>query len=80
MKMMNIHEAKTHFSKIIQRILNGEVVVIGKAGKPVAKIIPYAEGEAERTPGGSWRGKIKLADDFDALPPELEDAFYGTSD
>ena len=72
---VNVHQAKTHFSKLLERVRRGEEVIVAKAGKPVAKLVPLAGDGARRTPG-SARGKIVVADDFDApLPEDLQDAF-----
>jgi prevent-host-death family protein len=74
----NIHEAKTHFSRLVQRVLAGEEVVIAKAGKPVAKIVPV-EPERLREPD-RYRGRVRIAKDFDApLPADLLDSFEGRS-
>ena len=73
--IVNVHEAKTHFSKLLERVRQGEEIIVAKAGKPVAKLVPVGEGAALRVPG-SARGKIAVAEDFDApLPDELLDAF-----
>lgn len=74
MSMVNIYEAKTQFSKLIERVAAGEEVVIAKAGRPVAKLVPWSETDAPRTPGG-WEGKVVIHDDFDELPPDLAEAF-----
>jgi prevent-host-death family protein len=66
---VNIHEAKTHFSKLITRVLAGEEVVIARAGTPVARLVPAAQRAARRLPG-SARGKLALAPDFDEPLPE----------
>jgi prevent-host-death family protein len=78
MDKFNIHEAKTHFSKLIERVLAGEEIVIGKAGKPVAKLVPYVENLQPRKPG-AWKGKVWLAPDWDSpeTNKEIEDLFYG---
>ncbi len=74
---INIHEAKTHLSKLLLRVMAGEEIVIAKAGKPVARIVPFEPKPAQRVPG-SAKGKIWIAPDFVApLPPELLDAFEG---
>ena len=67
MKITNIHKAKTRFSQLIERAQASEEVIIAKAGVPVAKLIRYDEGDAPRQPG-FWRGKVRIADDFDELP------------
>ncbi len=76
MEVVNVHEAKTHLSKLLQRVEAGEEIVIARAGKPAAKLVPFVRSRGPRV-GGQWRGKIWIADDFDDLPPELEAAFYG---
>lgn len=74
--MMNVHEAKTHFSRLLERVSQGEEVVIAKAGRPVAKLVPYRKSSADRVPG-SWRGRVSISDDFDDLPPDIAAAFRG---
>jgi prevent-host-death family protein len=74
--MTNIHEAKTHFSKLIERVAAGEEIVIGKAGKPVARLVPYKETPPRRKPG-SMKGKIRIAHDFDELPDDVLAVFKG---
>ncbi len=77
MKTVNIHQAKTHLSKLIARVRKGEEIVLAKAGKPVAKIVPLDAGPKRRVPG-SARGQFTMSDDFDApLPDEILDAFEG---
>lgn len=73
---VNVHEAKTHLSRLLERVESGEEIVIGRAGRPVAKLVPYRQSEGPRTPGG-WEGRVRVADDFDGLPPELVAAFRG---
>ncbi len=79
MQITNIHDAKTHLSRLIDRVLQGEEIVIGKAGKPVAKLVPYRREKKVRQPGGSWKGKIKMRRNFDELPKEWLDTFLGES-
>jgi prevent-host-death family protein len=76
MPMVNIHEAKTNFSRLVERAERGEEIVIGRSGRPVARLVPYHESRAPRTPGG-WEGRVTIAADFDELPPDLEAAFAG---
>lgn len=78
MHIVNIYEAKTHLSELLRSVQKGEEVLIGKAGKPLAKLVPYKKLQNPRQPG-LWQGKVKIADDFDELPPELYDAFTGKS-
>ncbi len=77
MAIVNIHEAKTHLSKLVQRATAGEEIIIAKAGKPVAKLIPYESNSEPRRAGGSWKGKVWMADDFDELPEDIAAAFRG---
>jgi prevent-host-death family protein len=73
---VNVHEAKTHLSKLLERVLLGEEVVIAKAGKPVAKLVPIPE-ERPRFRIGSAKGEFVVPDDFnDPLPKEIESLFY----
>jgi len=74
MKITNISEAKAQLSALIEKVLAGEDVIIGKAGKPVAKLIRYEHNRQTRQPG-ALKGKIKIADDFDELPEDIEKAF-----
>jgi len=74
MQTVNISEAKAQLSALIEKVLSGEVVVIGKAGKPVAKLIRY-ENSAEKRRPGALRGKIHIGDDFDTLPDDIAEAF-----
>ena len=72
MSQFNIHEAKTHLSKLIEKVKNGEEVVIAKDNKPVAKLILFDEEKSERKLG-SAKGLIKISNDFDAPLPEFEE-------
>ena len=73
---VNVHEAKTHFSKLLERVAVGEEVIIAKAGKPVAKLVPIPS-ERPRFKLGSAKGEFVVPDDFnDPLPKEIEDLFY----
>ncbi|MFF6793041.1 type II toxin-antitoxin system Phd/YefM family antitoxin [Streptomyces filamentosus] len=73
-RQYNVHEAKTHFSKILEAVATGEEVIISKAGEPVAKVVPLA-GKVHRTDYGSLKGRITVADDFDELPEGWDEAF-----
>jgi prevent-host-death family protein len=77
--MVNIHEAKTHFSKLVSRAENGEEIVISRAGKPVVKLVAYQEKKQPRKPG-ALKGKIWMAPDFDEYDKEIEKLFYGEYD
>lgn len=74
---VNIHEAKTNFSKLLQRVALGEEITIAKAGVPVARLVPIQNKPATR-PLGLYRGQIWVGDDFDApLPEDILAGFLG---
>ena len=74
MKITNISEAKAQLSALIEKVIAGEEVIIGKAGKPVARLIRYERNRQARQPG-ALKGKITIADDFDTLPEDIAKAF-----
>ena len=79
MHTINIHEAKTHLSKLLEEVSKGGEIVIAKSGKPVAKLTGISPAKPIRKPG-FLKGKIEIADDFDApLPGDILDAFEGKS-
>ena len=74
---VNIHQAKTHLSRLLQRVAAGEEITIARAGVPVARLVAATPVKAVR-PLGFARGEVWVADDFDApLPDDLLKAFYG---
>lgn len=77
MRIVNMHEAKTHLSRLVDRAAKGEPFVIARAGKPMVKVIPFdapAEGEAQRI--GFMDGLIEVPDDFDQLGAEEIEALF----
>jgi prevent-host-death family protein len=66
---VNVHEAKTHLSRLLDRVAAGEEIVIAKAGKPMAKMVPIEKPQADRVPGLD-KDIIQIPDDFDAPLPE----------
>jgi prevent-host-death family protein len=72
--VVNMHHAKTHLSRLVELVESGEEVVIARAGKPVARLVPYQARRSPRQPG-LWRGQVRIAPDFDATDDELLDAF-----
>jgi prevent-host-death family protein len=76
MRVVNIYEAKTHLSRLVDQVAAGEEIVIARAGKPLAKLVPY-QAEAHPREPGYWRGKVHIAADFDVLPDALAAAFRG---
>ncbi|CAN7148044.1 type II toxin-antitoxin system Phd/YefM family antitoxin [Neorhizobium tomejilense] len=82
MKTVNIHEAKTHLSRLVEEAAKGEAFVIAKAGKPMVKVVPLEEapvGEPKKKRRvGFLKGQISVPDDFDTMfAKEIEDMFYG---
>jgi prevent-host-death family protein len=69
---VNVHDAKTHFSKLIQQVLNGEQVIIAKAGEPVALLSPLSTQIACRVPGNDT-GKVIITSAFDEPLPEFNE-------
>ena len=73
--IVNVHEAKTHLSRLLESVRRGEEVVIGKGGRPIARLVPIEQARARRVPG-SARGRFRMSRAFDApLPKRLVDAF-----
>ncbi|HEX4044517.1 MAG TPA: type II toxin-antitoxin system Phd/YefM family antitoxin [Gammaproteobacteria bacterium] len=71
MRTVNIHDAKTHFSQLVDTVMQGKTIIIAKAGKPAAKLCPITPSQPKRR-FGVLKGKIMIADDFDApLPDDL---------
>ena len=70
---VNIHEAKTHLSRLIERVEAGEEVVIARAGRPVARLVAYRARREPRVPG-IWRGLVTIHPDFDDPIPEFFEA------
>ena len=79
MKTINIHEAKTHLSRFIERVSQGESFIIGKAGKPMAVLSPFLSTTKPRKPG-SMKGRIWLSDDFEADDDLIADLFDGKTE
>jgi prevent-host-death family protein len=73
---VNVYEAKTRLSQLIDRAAAGEEIVIARAGRPVARLVALADAPRRREPG-AWRGKVTMAADFDELPREVDAAFRG---
>jgi len=72
--VINTHEAKTHLSKILDDVGKGKEFIIGKAGIPIAKLIPFKPSHQERK-GRQLKGKIKIGKNFDKLPKEFLNYF-----
>lgn len=73
----NLYEAKTSLSRLVDRAASGEEIILAKAGKPLAKLVPLQRPSQPRKPGG-WEGRVRISEDFDApLPAEIQKAFEG---
>jgi prevent-host-death family protein len=76
MHSVNIHEAKTHLSRLLEEVQQGKEIIIAKAGKPIARLTAYENATPPlRVPGG-LEGQIWISPDFDDPDPELEKLFY----
>lgn len=74
--LVNMHQAKTHLSRLVEQAAAGEEIIIGKAGRPVARLVAYKADRGPRVPG-SMKGRIRMAEDFDETPAWLIDSFEG---
>ncbi len=75
MTQVNVYEAKTQLSRLLDRALEGEEVVIARAGRPLVRLVPVQESGGRRPGRGAWAGQARLADDFDVTPPNVLAAF-----
>jgi len=74
--LVNMHEAKTHLSRLVDDVSKGNEVILGKAGRPVARLVPYVADQVPRRPG-RWAGRVRMSADFDTTPDWFLDAFEG---
>ena len=74
MRQVNVHQAKTELSKLLEEVESGERVVIARAGKPVAVLVPF-KAAVKRRQFGLYKGKVNVHDDFDELPDDIAEAF-----
>lgn len=78
MRIVNMHEAKTKLSSLVEAALGGEEVIIARAGTPLVKLVPVRRDTRPRQPG-RFKGKIRMAADFDQTPEAVIDAFEGNA-
>lgn len=71
-KFVNIHDAKTNLSKLLERVMLGEEIIIAKANKPIARLLPIEAAPFQRVPGND-AGKVIIAPDFDAPLQEFDE-------
>lgn len=76
MTIVNVHQAKSQLSKLMEQVESGEEVVIARAGKPAVRLVPFSMPGKERK-AGIWRNQVSIAEDFDTLPDEWMEAFEG---
>jgi len=74
MEIANIHQAKSQLSRLVERAMAGEEVIIARAGKPMVRLVPVDADESPRV-GGQWRGRVRISEDFDELPADIASAF-----
>ncbi len=82
METINIHEAKTHLSRLMEKVSKGESFIIAKAGKPIGKLVPLDDADTPKKRRiGFMKGEIVMPDDFDTMmADEIEEMFYGNPD
>ncbi|HWA52546.1 MAG TPA: type II toxin-antitoxin system prevent-host-death family antitoxin [Solirubrobacterales bacterium] len=74
MAEIGMHEAKSTLSKLVERVEGGEEIVITRRGAPAARLIPAQRGEGFASLAGTWRDRVRIADDFDELPDDLAES------
>lgn len=75
MTQFGMHEAKTKLSQLVERAESGEEIVIARNGKPAVRLEPVRAASSLASVRGAWRGRVKMAEDFDQLPPDIAEAF-----
>jgi prevent-host-death family protein len=75
-EIVNMHQAKTTLSRLVERARAGEEIIIAKAGEPLVTLVPVKRRIKPRVPG-KWRGTVWMAEDFAELPDDILDAFEG---
>jgi prevent-host-death family protein len=75
MAQVGMHEAKTKLSQLVERAESGEDIIIARNGKPVVRLVPVASASSLESVRGAWRGRVRLAEDFDELPDDIAEAF-----
>lgn len=69
-----MHEAKTQLSRLVERVEAGEDIVIARHGRPVARLVPAPQASSLEAVRGAWRGRVRIAEDFDELPEDVAEA------
>jgi prevent-host-death family protein len=73
-EIANLQQAKAQLSRLVERALEGEEVIIARAGTPVVRLVPIRQDDSPRQ-GGQWKGKVRIAPDFDSLPDDIARSF-----
>ncbi len=73
-RSVNIYEAKTQLSRLVDQVEAGDEIVIARAGRPVARLVPYRARREPRVPG-AWRGRVRLSEDFDVTDADVIESF-----
>jgi antitoxin (DNA-binding transcriptional repressor) of toxin-antitoxin stability system len=74
MPVTEIRDAQSQLSRLVERALDGEEVLIGEAGAALVRLVPVVEERRPPRVGGQWRGRVRIGEDFDVLPDDLADA------
>ena len=74
MAEVGMHEAKSNLSKLVERVEAGEEIVITRRGTPAARLVPERRGGGFASLAGAWRGRMRMAKDFDELPDDLAES------
>jgi prevent-host-death family protein len=82
LESVNMHEAKTHLSKLVERVEGGEEIVISRAGKPAAKLVPVPQVKPGKRKLGGWEGKVWMVSEKEMkkVDQEIAEEFYGPED
>jgi prevent-host-death family protein len=83
LEQVNMHEAKTHLSRLVERVERGDEIVISRAGKPAAKLVPVAQKKPGRRKLGAWEGKgfwMVSDEEMKKVDQEIAEEFYGPED
>jgi prevent-host-death family protein len=82
LEQVNMHEAKTHLSRLVERVEKGEEIVISRAGKPAAKLVPVPQAKPGKRKLGGWEGQGWMVSDEEMakVDKEIAEEFYGPED
>ena len=75
MAQIGMHEAKTHLSRLVERALEGEEIILTRRGEPAVRLVPERAGGGFASLAGIWRGQVRIAEDFDELPDDFSERF-----